>query len=54
MRRKKHFNDCKHKGFGVFCHTCTPNKPRNRKKALAGAYGPKVQQKEERIKGRKS
>lgn len=50
MRRKTFFSKCNHVGFGTYCHTCSPNKPRDRKKALAGDYGPKVQIKEKRKK----
>ncbi len=45
-RRKKHFNDCEHVGFGTFCHKCKPWKPRDRRDALEGAYGIKVTKKE--------
>lgn len=47
MKRKKVFK-CEHKGFGDYCHTCSPNIPRDSQKALKGEYGPKVQKKEER------
>lgn len=53
MRRKKFHTECQHKSFGKFCHKCAPNKPRDREKALAGEYGPKVQRKEKKIKVKK-
>lgn len=46
-KHRKQFDTCEHRGFGKTCHACNPNEPRNRDKALAGAYGPKVQRKEE-------
>ena len=46
VKRRKVFA-CNHTGFGDYCHTCKPNTPRDKKEALAGKYGSKVQLKEE-------
>lgn len=46
VKRRKVYA-CNHTGFGEYCHTCKPNTPRDKKAALAGKYGSKVQRKEE-------
>ncbi|HEB13403.1 MAG TPA: hypothetical protein ENI13_00300 [candidate division CPR3 bacterium] len=51
VRRRKIF-PCDHTGFGDYCHRCKPNTPRDKKEALAGKYGSKVQRKEESKPGK--
>ncbi|KKM94620.1 hypothetical protein LCGC14_1196630 [marine sediment metagenome] len=49
-RRKKHFNDCEHVGFGTFCHRCNPWKPMASRTSaeIQNKCGIKVTKKEER------
>lgn len=47
-KRKKHFNDCEHVGFGTFCHRCNPWKPMASRALDEIKYGIKVTKKEEK------